>query len=89
MVEHADATEPHKKDRLLYDVAAWAIECNVGITTSAISRHFSTSFVRAGKIVDKLYEMGICGKAQDYGEPRPILVTMDELKSLHEKGAFN
>lgn len=88
MAEHADATEPDKKDRLLYDVAVWAIECR-GLSTSAIQRHFSTSYGRAGKIVDQLYSMGICGKAQQGGAPRPILVTMDELKSLHDKGAFN
>ena len=87
MAEHADASEPDKKDRLLYDVAVWAIEWG-GLSTSAVRRHFSISFVRAGKIVDQLYSMGICGKAQS-GTPRPILVTMDDIKSLHDKGAFN
>ena len=88
MQEHADATEPNRKDTLLYDVAAWAIECN-GLSTAAICRHFSTSFRRAGKIVDQLHSMGICGNASSSGNPRRMLVDMNDLERLQQNGVFD
>lgn len=86
--EHADAVEPDKLDRLLYDVAIWAIKCN-GLSISAVQRHFSISFRRAGIIVDQLHSMGICGSAKLDGKPRPILVTMDEVIMLKRNGGFD
>ena len=75
---NAETNEPKPYDKLLYEVAKWAIDVN-GLSTSAVQRHFSIGFSRAGKIVDQLYSLGICGPAIGNSSPRQILVTMDEL----------
>ena len=79
--EHNSQDETNKSehyDRLLYDVAKWAIDVN-GLSTSAVQRHFAIGFSRAGKIVDQLYSLGICGPSAGNSSPRKILITMDEL----------
>lgn len=88
MAEHSDATEPPKKDPLLYDVGRWAIECGNGLSTSAVQRHFSVSYSRAGKIVDQLYGMGLCSRSNGNSKPRAMLIGMDELMRLERSGAF-
>lgn len=75
-----------KKDVLLYEVAKWAI-ANQGISTLAVQRHFSVGFSRAGRIVDQLYGLGVCGQAQDTGI-RPILITMDMLVNMDKSGVL-
>lgn len=88
MEEHSDATEPPRKDRLLFDVARWAIECGYGLSTSAVQRHFSVSYSRAGKIVDQLYTMGLCAGNTGSSKPRAMLICMDDLFQLERSGAF-
>ena len=88
MAEHSDATEPPKKDRLLFEVAKWAIECGNGLSTSAVQRHFSVSYSRAGKIVDQLYDIGLCGRSTGNSKPRAMLIDIDELMQLERSGAF-
>ena len=92
--EHSDATEGgnvamrEKKDKLLFDVAKWAIECGNGLSTSAVQRHFSVGYSRAGNIVYQLYNMGLCARSTDISKPRSMLIGMDELMQLERAGAF-
>ena len=88
IAEHSDATEPHKKDRLLYDVAIWAIECR-GLSTSAVQRHFSVSYNRAGKIVDQLYSLGVCGPAKGNCKPRDMYLGIEEIQCMQRSGALD
>lgn len=76
-----------KLDPLLFDVACWAIEVS-GLSTSAVQRHFSVGYSRAGKIVDQLYGLKICGPSKGNSKPRAMLVSMDELMQLERSGAF-
>lgn len=80
-------TDPSVKDVLLFDVAELAITIR-GISTSSVQRHFSVSYSRAGKIIDQLYGLGVCGKAQENGV-RPLLITMAELYEMNRAGTFN
>ena len=77
-----------KKDKLLFEVAKWAIECGNGLSTSAVQRHFSVGYSRAGKIVDQLYGMGLCARSTGNSKPRAMLIGMDELMQLDRSGAF-
>lgn len=74
-------------DVLLYDVATWGIVCQ-GISTSAVQRHFSVGFSRAGRIVDQLYGLGVCGPAQATGV-RPMLISMAELDLMKRSSVFS
>ena len=77
-----------KKDKLLFEVAKWAIECGNGLSTSAVQRHFSVGYSRAGKIVDQLFGMGLCARSTGNSKPRAMLIGMDELMQLERSGAF-
>ncbi|MCF0225670.1 MAG: DNA translocase FtsK [Fibrobacter sp.] len=76
-----------KLDPLLFDVAKWAIDVN-GLSTSAVQRHFSVGFSRAGKIVDQLYALGVCGPSKGNSKPRAMCIGMDELLGMERSGAF-
>lgn len=76
-----------KLDPLLFDVACWAIEVS-GLSTSAVQRHFSVGYSRAGKIVDQLYGLGVCGPSKGNSKPRAMLVGMDELMQMERSGTF-
>ena len=76
-----------KLDKLLYDVAVWAVECR-GLSTSAVQRHFSVGFSRAGKIVDQLYSLGVCGPAKGNSKPRAMLLGIEEIQSMERSGKF-
>ena len=76
-----------KLDKLLYDVAVWAVECR-GLSTSAVQRHFSVGFGRAGKIVDQLYSLGVCGPAKGNSKPRAMLLGIEEIQSMQRSGKF-
>lgn len=76
-----------KLDPLLFDVACWAVEVS-GLSTSAVQRHFSVGYSRAGKIVDQLYGLGVCGPSKGNSKPRAMLVSMDELMQLERSGSF-
>ena len=83
-----NAAMNEKKDKLLFEVAKWAIECGNGLSTSAVQRHFSVGYSRAGKIVDQLYGMGLCARSTGNSKPRAMLIGMDELMQLDRSGAF-
>ena len=76
-----------KLDKLLYDVAVWAVECR-GLSTSAVQRHFSVGFSRAGKIVDQLYSLGVCGPAKGNSKPRAMLLDIEEIQNMERSGKF-
>lgn len=86
--EEGNAAMNEKKDKLLFEVAKWAIECGNGLSTSAVQRHFSVGYSRAGKIVDQLYGMGLCARSTGNSKPRAMLIGMDELMQLERSGAF-
>ena len=75
------------KDRLLYEVAKWGIEGGSVLSTSAIQRHFSISYARAGKIVDQLHGMGVCSGSNGGTDAR-VLIDMGELMRLERSGVF-
>jgi len=83
-----NAAMNEKKDKLLFEVAKWAIECGNGLSTSAVQRHFSVGYSRAGKIVDQLYGLGLCARSTGNSKPRAMLVDMDQLMQLDRSGAF-
>ena len=64
-----------KLDKLLYE-------------TSAVQRHFSVGFSRAGKIVDQLYSLGVCGPAKGNSKPRAMLLGIEEIQSMQRSGKF-
>ena len=86
--DEGNAAMNEKKDKLLFEVAKWAIECGNGLSTSAVQRHFSVGYSRAGKIVDQLYGMGLCARSTGNSKPRAMLIGMDELMQLERSGAF-
>lgn len=86
--EGGGAAMNEKLDKLLFEVAQWAIECGNGLSTSAVQRHFSVGYSRAGKIVDQLYGLGICGRSTGNSKPRALLIGMDELMQLERSGTF-
>lgn len=83
-----NAAMGEKLDKLLFDVASWAIEVGNGVSTSAVQRHFSVGYSRAGKIVDQLYGLGICGRSTGNSKPRALLIGMDELLQMQRSGKF-
>lgn len=83
-----NAAMGEKLDKLLFEVASWAIEVGNGVSTSAVQRHFSVGYSRAGKIVDQLYGLGICGRSTGNSKPRALLVGMDELLQMQRSGRF-
>ena len=76
-----------KKDELLFKVAQWAISVN-GLSTSAVQRHFNVSYIRAKKIVEQLYSLGVIGPTPANLKPCAILIDKDELLNLERSGKF-
>jgi S-DNA-T family DNA segregation ATPase FtsK/SpoIIIE len=85
--EGGGSLKNEKLDKLLFEVAQWAISVN-GLSTSAVQRHFSVGYSRAGKIVDQLYGLGVCGPSKGNSKPRAMLIGMDELMQLERSGRF-
>ena len=85
--EGGGSMKNEKLDKLLFEVAQWAISVN-GLSTSAVQRHFSVGYSRAGKIVDQLYGLGVCGPSKGNSKPRAMLVDMDGLMQLERSGRF-
>ena len=77
-----------KKDKLLFDVAKWAMECGNGLSTAAVQRHFSVGYSRAGKIVDQLFGLGLCTRNTGNSKPRTMLIDMEQLEELERSGIF-
>lgn len=86
--EDGNAAMNEKKDKLLFEVAKWAIECGNGLSTSAVQRHFSVGYSRAGKIVDQLYGLGVCGRSTGNSKPRALLIDYDQLLQMERSGSF-
>jgi len=76
-----------KLDDLLFEVAKWAIDVH-GLSTSAVQRHFSVGYSRAGKIVDQLYGLGVCGPSKGNSKPRAMLVDYEQLLQMERSGTF-
>ena len=72
----------------MFEVAKWAIECGNGLSTSAVQRHFSVGYSRAGKIVDQLFGLGLCARSTGNSKPRAMLIDMDQLMQLERSGTF-
>lgn len=70
-----------KLDNKIFDVAMWCINVK-GISVSAVQRSFSVGFSRAGKIVDQLERLGVCGKNKGNSKPRDILMSEEEIMNL-------
>ena len=69
-----------KMDALAFDVADFGLQ-NHGLSASAVQRRFSVGFSRAGKIIDQLERMGICGPKHG-SKPREMLVDEEGLNNL-------
>ena len=65
-----------KLDRLAFDVARYGLERG-SLSTSEVQRHFAVGFSRAGKIVDQLERLNICGK-KNGSKPREMLVADEQ-----------
>ncbi len=65
-----------KLDKLALDVARYGIERG-SLSTSEVQRHFSVGFSRAGKIVDQLERLNICGP-KNGSKPRVMLVNDEQ-----------
>jgi DNA segregation ATPase FtsK/SpoIIIE, S-DNA-T family len=70
-----------KLDSRIGEVIAWCINVK-GVSVSAVQRSFSVGFSRAGKLVDQLEYLGVCGKSKGNSKPRDILMTEEELLNL-------
>lgn len=70
-----------KLDSKIVDVIAWCLNVK-GVSVSAVQRSFSVGFSRAGKLVDQLEYLGVCGKSKGNSKPRDILMTEEELRNL-------
>lgn len=79
-----DKNDEKKNDELLYEAAKWAIEVD-GISIAAIQKHFQIGYYKAGKIIDQMYSLGICGPSTGDSKPRIMLIDMDGLEKLKEK----
>ena len=89
--EHVDISSIEKvnnADKLLFEVAVWAYECD-GLSTSAIQRHFSIGYARAGEIVDQLYQLHVIGPAKVNGKPRDIIMSIDDIMQMERCGKFS
>jgi S-DNA-T family DNA segregation ATPase FtsK/SpoIIIE len=53
-----------------------------------VQRHFSVGFSRAGKIVDQLYSLGVCGPAKGNSKPRAMLLGIEEIQNMERSGKF-
>lgn len=67
-------------DELLEECAKLVVSSNHG-STSALQRHFSLGYNRAGKIMDQLEALGVVGPPQG-GKPRSVLVDMVRLDEI-------
>ncbi|MCF0216246.1 MAG: DNA translocase FtsK [Fibrobacteraceae bacterium] len=76
-----------KLDDKLAEVLEWCIEVN-GVSTSAIQRHFSVGYSRAGKIVDQMEKLDLIGRPTGNSKPRAVRVTMEEFRQMERSGAF-
>lgn len=68
------------RDELFEECARHVVSANLA-STSALQRHYSIGFNRAGKIMDQMEAVGIVGRAQG-GKPRQVLTDMIGLESI-------
>lgn len=67
-------------DPLLFDIALDCVNSG-GVSTSAVQRRYSVGFSRAGRIVDQMERLGICGKGRG-SKPREILMGEEGIRNL-------
>jgi DNA segregation ATPase FtsK/SpoIIIE-like protein len=67
-------------DPLVFEVALFSVD-NGGISTSNVQRRFGVGFARAGRIVDQMQRLGICGPARG-AKPREILMDAEMITNL-------
>ena len=67
-------------DPLVFEVALFSAD-NGGISTSNVQRRFGVGFARAGRIVDQMQRLGICGPARG-AKPREILMDAEMITNL-------
>lgn len=70
-----------KLDRLALDVARYGLERG-SLSTSEVQRHFSVGFSRAGKIVDQLERLNICGPKCG---PKPRVMLVNDEQALYDR----
>lgn len=76
---------PSKLDPKALDVARFGLQRG-GISISEVQRQFEVGFSRAGKIVDQLEKLRICGPKKGGSKPREMLVhSEEELFNLWQK----
>ena len=76
-----EGANDHKRQRRDLHVARYGIERG-SLSTSEVQRHFSVGFSRAGKIVDQLERLNICGPKR--GSKSRVMLVTDEA-SLSER----
>lgn len=70
-----------KLDKLALDVARYGLERG-SLSTSEVQRHFSVGFSRAGKIVDQLERLNICGPKCG---PKPRVMLVNDEQALYDR----
>ncbi|MDE6555470.1 MAG: DNA translocase FtsK, partial [Duncaniella sp.] len=68
------------RDELFEECARHVVSANLA-STSALQRHYSIGFNRAGKIMDQMEAVGIVGPAQG-GKPRQVLTDLIGLEAI-------
>ncbi|MCL2261278.1 MAG: FtsK/SpoIIIE domain-containing protein [Fibromonadales bacterium] len=80
----ADIAAVKSKDQLFWDAARLGLEAGE-LSISTLQRRLSVGFARAGKIIDQLAAMGICGKANG-PKPRKMLMDEEMINNLEKRG---
>ncbi len=78
--EGGEGGGPVKIDPRLFEIA---LDCaGAGsVSTSAVQRRYSVGFSRAGRIVDQMERLGICGRGRG-SKPREMLMGEEEIRNL-------
>lgn len=78
--EGGDGGGPVKIDPRLFEIALACAGAG-SVSTSAVQRRYSVGFSRAGRIVDQMERLGICGKGRG-SKPREMLMGEEEIRNL-------
>ena len=75
-----DAASSNERDPLLPEVISFIMSGDIA-STSSVQRRFSIGYVRAGRIMDQLENIGIVGPAQG-SKPRKVLMSPSEMQTF-------